>query len=173
VTVLVEPMKILASKYPLRLKIVGACGEPTLRDTFSSIPGLEVDLIDEVAWSDPVSVSAAVSDFDIGLYPLLKNEFNEYKCGFKALEYMARSLPFVASDVSSISEIVADGADGFLASSNDAWIGHIGQLVDSRAVRERVGEAGRRKIEYMYSTRELAERFLDIVENKIVKKRSL
>ena len=32
---------------------------------------------------------------DIGLYPLLPNESNEYKCGFKALEFMAMKIPVV------------------------------------------------------------------------------
>ena len=115
-SILEAPLRSLAAQYDIRLKIVGACGEPKLTEVFGAIDGLTLDLVDQVEWSDPEAVSAAVADFDIGLYPLIENPFNIYKCAFKALEYMATSIPVVASDVGANGDVITHGSDGYLVS---------------------------------------------------------
>ncbi|WP_282154047.1 glycosyltransferase family 4 protein [Ruegeria atlantica] len=157
-SILEVPLRSLAAKHDIRLKIVGACGEPKLAETFGGIDGLALDLVDEVNWSDPEAVSAAVADFDIGLYPLIENKFNIYKCAFKALEYMATSIPVVASDVGANGDVITHGSDGCLVSSSEEWVTSLSHLIADDGERHNFGANGRAKVEERYSTKALAVR---------------
>jgi glycosyltransferase involved in cell wall biosynthesis len=155
-SILEAPLRHLAAQHDIRLKIVGACGEPKLTEVFEAIDGLTLDLVDEVEWSDPEAVSAAVSDFDIGLYPLIENQFNIYKCAFKALEYMATSIPVVASNVGANGDVITHGSDGYLVSSPDEWVACLSSLIENDCLRRELGANGRARVEERYSTKALA-----------------
>jgi len=162
-SILAEPLRRLASQYDIRLKIVGACGEPKLQEVFGDIEGLSLDLVDQVEWSDPEAVSAAVADFDIGLYPLIENEFNIYKCAFKALEYMATSIPVVASNVGANGDVITHGSDGFLVDTSDEWIEALSDLIADEDKRRAIGHNGLAKVEGFYSTKALARQISELV----------
>ena len=73
----------------------------------------------------PWSMAEEVTLFntcDIGVYPLPNDEWSKGKCGLKALTYMATGLPTLSSPVGVNTEIVRDGIDGFLPTSEDAWV---------------------------------------------------
>lgn len=155
-SILEAPLSHLAGQHDIRLKIVGACGEPQLAEVFGKIDGLSLELVDEVNWSDPEAVSAAVADFDIGLYPLIENKFNIYKCAFKALEYMATSIPVVASGVGANGDVITHGSDGCLVSSPEEWTACLSRLIADERERRSFGTNGRAKVEERYSTKALA-----------------
>ena len=119
---------------------------------FGSIPNLEAELIDQIDWAAPGATRKAMEGVDIGIYPLLDNDFNRYKCGFKALEYMALGLPVVASPVSANADVVRDGVDGFLCRDRGDWEAAISGLVDSVETRRRLGASGRLRVEQRYSS---------------------
>ena len=156
IDILEGPLRVLASQYDLRLKLVGACGVKELYDVFGKIPGLEIDFIDEIDWSDPAEVSKATQDFDIGLYPLLPNYFNQFKCGFKALEYMAIGIPVVSSSVAVNSNIIDSGINGVLVNSKVEWVIELRKLLGSGRLRLDMGKIGREEILASYNVNELA-----------------
>lgn len=162
-SILEEPIRQLASRYDLKLKIVGACEEPRLKEIFGRIDGLTLDLVDQVDWSDPEVVSVAVSDFDIGLYPLIENPFNIYKCAFKALEYMATSIPVVASGVGANGDVITHGSDGFLVNSPQEWVDCLSQLISDPDKRHALGAQGRAKVEEQYSSKALARQIAGLL----------
>lgn len=164
IDILTMPLRKLADKHPLKFKLVGASGVQELYEAFDAIPGLEIEFIDSIEWSDPHEVSRATQDFDIGLFPLLPNDFNQYKCGFKALEYMATGIPVVASPIAINSEIVSHGEDGLLATSETDWISALSQLIENPALRRGMGQAGRRKIEVSFDVNKIAGRIKSIIE---------
>lgn len=154
----------VARQNPLRFKIVGVMGEQVLYEAFSNIPDLEVDFIDQIQWNNPQKVSEALQDIDIGLYPLLpKKEFNHYKCGFKALEYMAIGIPVVSSKVAANQHIIEHGVDGYLAESID-WTKHIIRLISDQGLRIRMGKYGRKKVEDKYNTSVASNLILTILQ---------
>jgi glycosyltransferase involved in cell wall biosynthesis len=93
---------------------------------------------------------------DIGVYPLLDDEWSKGKCGFKAIQFMACGVPVVASAVGVNREIIADGVNGFLAATEDEWVEKLGRLLADHELRRRLAEAGRRTVEKRYSLRHTA-----------------
>jgi glycosyltransferase involved in cell wall biosynthesis len=68
---------------------------------------------------------------DIGLVPLSDVPFNKAKSFIKGLEYVAASVPFVASPLPEY-EYLADNGIGRIARDEDEWIYHIEQLLDPK-----------------------------------------
>jgi len=88
---------------------------------------------------------------DVGVYPLTDDEWAKGKCGFKAIQFMACGVPVVAAAVGVNREIIQDGVNGFLASTDREWDQKIGLLLADAGLRQRLGSAGRKTIEERYS----------------------
>lgn len=128
--------------HPFQLRISGA-GQPI------EIPGVPIE---QPTWSLGEEVRL-FNTCDVGIYPLFDDEWSKGKCGFKAIEFMACGVPVVASAVGVNREIIQDGVNGFLASTDDEWVEKLGKLLASPELRRRFGDAGRRTIESRYSLR--------------------
>lgn len=163
IKILKQPLTEVAKMYPISFKLIGACGEQELYNAFSNIQGLKIDFIDQIEWSDPTAVAEALQDIDIGLYPLLANEFNQYKCGFKALEYMAMAIPVISSDVAENREIVSHGENGLFANSSLEWADAIRVLIRDNISRTSMGKIGRALVEKRYSIQAAADRMMQLV----------
>lgn len=118
----IKPLEKIVGKYKIKLIIVGALGQKEIYESFGKIKKAKVEVIDSIDWADPMAVPAVINEFDIGLYPLLNNAYNQYKCGFKALEYMAMEIPVLASPVGENKFIIENEIDGFLVSDEKGWI---------------------------------------------------
>jgi glycosyltransferase involved in cell wall biosynthesis len=90
-------------------------------------------------------------DSDIGLMPLSDSAWTRGKCGFKALQFMALEIPTVASPVGVNADIIADGSNGFLATSTQEWVDKLARLIESPHLRDTLGRAGRKTVEDRYS----------------------
>lgn len=165
ITLLVEPLTELAKRYPIKICIVGACKVEKLSTTFQKIPNLAVEIFDSINWSNSSIVASHIHQFDIGLYPLIENQFNHYKCGFKALEYMACGLPVVSSKVAINMEIVRHGMTGYLAENCSEWIQYLDTLIASENKRIEMGNSGRALVEKDYSIGPVAEIIDRIIYN--------
>jgi glycosyltransferase involved in cell wall biosynthesis len=91
--------------------------------------------------------------FDIGIMPMPDNEWTRGKCGFKALLYMSCGIPVIASPVGVNAEIVEDGVNGFLASSEKEWSEKLSLLIEDKALRGAMGKRGREEVVERYSLR--------------------
>jgi glycosyltransferase involved in cell wall biosynthesis len=88
---------------------------------------------------------------NIGIMPLTDDPWAKGKCGFKALQYMALGIPAVASPVGVNCDIIRNGVDGYLCSTNAEWKHALAQLLGDDALRTRLGRAARQRIEESYS----------------------
>jgi glycosyltransferase involved in cell wall biosynthesis len=111
------------------------------------LPGVDVDV---VPWSE-ASEAADISSFDVGVMPLPDEPWERGKCGFKLIQYMACSVPVVASPVGANRQIVEDGVNGFLASTEDEWVCALTRIAQDPAGSLRMGGEGRRLVEEKYS----------------------
>lgn len=106
-----------------------------------------------------------LAGFDIGLMPLVDDEWARGKAGYKLLQYMACGLPSVASPVGANVQIVRQGETGFLAESLDEWEDCLRRLADDAALRERMGCRAREIVEQEYSLERWAPVFCDTIES--------
>ena len=107
-------------------------------------------LLDNLPWSEETEV-ARIHEMDIGIMPLTDTPWARGKCGYKLIQYMACGLPVVASPVGVNAEIVEHGVNGFLASTTAEWRDALTTLLRDPALRARMGQEGRRKVERSYS----------------------
>lgn len=67
-------------------------------------------------------------NLDIGLAPLMYNEFNRCKSNIRVLEYWQNKTAVIASPLDEYEKTITDGFDGYLA-LNDEWFEKIDDLV--------------------------------------------
>ncbi|MFC1576779.1 glycosyltransferase [Candidatus Omnitrophota bacterium] len=161
---LIKPLEELGGKYKIKLILVGALRQKDIHKAFGAMKNVTAEIIDTLDWADPLAGPSAIARFDIGLYPLIDNEYNQYKCAFKALEYMAMGLPAVASPVGENRFVIDNGVDGFLASNDEEWKDGISRLIEDTGLRREMGQKGRDKIERSYSTELWAGKLVKIFE---------
>lgn len=92
-----------------------------------------------------------LQEIDIGIMPLPDDEWSKGKCGLKGLQYMALAIPTIMSPVGVNKDIIADGVNGFLASTTDEWVSQLSRLIDSADLREEVGKKGRETVVEQFS----------------------
>jgi glycosyltransferase involved in cell wall biosynthesis len=98
---------------------------------------------------------------DIGIMPLTDDIWAKGKCGFKALQYMALSLPSVVSPV-GINSIIVDNTVGYLASTDEEWEEKLECLIEDTALRNRLGQQARQRVVDHYSVSSNTSLFLSL-----------
>lgn len=99
---------------------------------------------------------------DIGIMPLYNNIWEKGKCGFKGLQYMALEIPTIMSPVGVNTEIIEDGVNGFLASTEQEWFDKLSLLIEDKELRQRLGKAGRNTVMEKYSVEANKQKYLDV-----------
>src|ERR1700692_4052200 len=129
-----------------------AARHPTLkmRVICSAFPDWPEIRVERVPWSSQTE-AAALAGAHIGVMPLTDDEWARGKCAFKLLQYMAASLPCVASPVGANTEAVVDGVNGFHARDTDEWERNLERLIDSADLRARFGASGHAHVQERYA----------------------
>ena len=155
------PLARLAARRPgLRLVVV------------SERPPAKFDApVEFVPWSKETE-AAALAACDVGIMPLEDDDWTRGKGGFKLLQYMAAGLPTVASPVGVNREITVDGETGYLAAAAGDWERSIERLLDDAARRERMGLAGRRRVEENYAMPIVSERLVALYAELLRERRA-
>jgi len=130
----------MAQDQPFTLRVSGA--GRTLK-----FPGV---VVDNVPWTLEQEVSL-FNTCDVGVYPLWDDAWSRGKCGFKAIQFMACGVPVVAAAVGVNREIIEDGVNGFLASTETEWLEKLGWLLTDHALRKKLGQAARETVLDRYS----------------------
>ena len=110
------------------------------------LPGVPVEVL---PWDEATEVDE-LKQFDVGIMPLPDEPWERGKCGFKLIQYMACGLPVVASPVGGNREIVDQGVNGFIADTTEEWVQALRMLMLDAGLRQRMGRAGRDKVEHEY-----------------------
>ena len=89
---------------------------------------------------DPVFIFAnqgiqlQVSAFDVGIMPLEDSPWEQGKCGYKLIQYMACGKPVIASPVGVNTRIVTPGINDYLAETTRDWVQALTALIDRGGV---------------------------------------
>jgi glycosyltransferase involved in cell wall biosynthesis len=149
---------------------------PLLEELGRRVPDLQLKLICDrflhwrhlpvlrCPWTEE-GEAAALAEADIGVSWMPDDLWSRGKCGLKVLQYMAAGLPVVANPVGIHRELVRHGETGFLAETAAQWVDAVGRLAQDRALRRRMGRAGRRLVEDGFSIEAGARRLLLLLES--------
>lgn len=145
--------ELLKEQYDVRFVAVGARQEDLVGVPIEARP-----------WSEETEVQS-IQAFDVGIMPLPNTPWEQGKCGYKLIQYMACGLPVVASPVGINEKIIKHGDSGFLADGIDEWREAIGQLLGDHNKRKQMGKKGRLHIESLYSMQMQAPRLLSLFKS--------
>lgn len=154
----------IMEKYPnVRLTIVG----------YLTLPDLLVPYQDRVDRIGLLSNLEAYWEFlsqaDINIAPLKPNLFNDCKSEIKWLEAAVLGVPSIVTDTKMYLEVLQDGEDVLIASTQQEWFEKLHQLVDDKNYRLRMANQAKQKALQEYHPTVMAENFQNILENAIQK----
>ena len=121
----------------------------------------EIDL-EVVQWTKVREVQD-LQRVDIGVYPLIQDEWVLGKSGLKAIQYMAFGLPTVATNVGTTPIIIDHMRNGWLVKTDDDWVHALETLASNPELRKRMGEAARSTVIEEYSTKAIQSAYLKIL----------
>lgn len=125
------------------------------------IPDLGVS-ITYLNWEEEREVEY-IQRMDIGIMPLPDDPWEQGKCAYKLIQYMACGLPVVASPVGMNVEVVKDGENGFLATTEKEWIDSLKNLIVDPELRRTFGKNGRGLVEENFTLERNFERMKQIL----------
>ncbi|MDN4036607.1 glycosyltransferase family 4 protein [Massilia sp. YIM B02443] len=148
---LLEAAAALAPHHP-QLRLVLA-GEGSIGDIgWARRRAGELGIASRVEW--PGWLDGAARDAELARAWLFCLPSHAEGLPMAMLEAMAAGCPVVASRVGGIPEAVRDGVDGLLVDAGDApaLARTLGRVLDEPALRRKLAQAGRQRIELKYST---------------------
>jgi glycosyltransferase involved in cell wall biosynthesis len=153
--VVANVLEKLAEKHAIVLDVIGGAFESKK---------IKVNLIQ---WESDTE-TARLLDADIGIMPLEDTIWEKGKCGFKLIQYMACSLPVVASPSPANFEIVEHGISGYIANTESEWHDFLEKLIVDRDRRKSFGLRGRKRVEEDYSYEVWGDRYCQIIKRFIL-----
>jgi glycosyltransferase involved in cell wall biosynthesis len=102
-----------------------------------------------VKWSAETEIEE-LKNIDVGIMPLEYTAWDEGKCGFKLIQYMACSKPTISTPMQA--NIAIDGGIGNLfASSNEEWYNALLTILNNRQEYRKIGIENRNRVKEKYS----------------------
>ena len=147
----------LARDYKFRLRLVGT-GEDNI-----VIPGVEIENL-------PWKLSREIADFqslDIGIYPIVEDNWSVGKSCFKAVQYMAVGVPFVVSPIGACHDIAESEVTHFVARTDTEWQLRLEQLLNDKELRRRMGDAGRSYAVKHYSIEAHVQKLAEVLRSAV------
>jgi glycosyltransferase involved in cell wall biosynthesis len=117
--------------------------------------------IDYFPWGRSIDTQL-INMFSVGLMPITNTEWDQGKCSFKMLQYMACEVPIIASEIGMNKEVAEHmksyGECGIMISSDEDWYAALKTYYDmSDASMSEQGSNGRKIIINSYSTTVVAK----------------
>ena len=148
----------LNKRVDFRLRVIG--------NFHYELPGIDLEVIQ---WTKEKEVED-LQGIDIGIYPLIQDEWVLGKSGLKAIQYMAFGLPTVATDVGTTQIIIRQMENGWLVKTEEEWIDALEKLVKNPNLRKKMGEEARITVLENYSIQVIKQAYLSILSKQFEKK---
>ena len=106
----------------------------------------------------------AKAGFDIGIAPLVDNNFNRGKSNLRWLEYSALGIPTVASPLPHFKESIREGETGLLANATQEWVNALGYLIENEEARLRIGKQAQQEVKERWNPYLLGRKYRKTLE---------
>jgi glycosyltransferase involved in cell wall biosynthesis len=124
-------------------------------------PGLPLNNLTYCTWKEETEIEDLLK-MDIGIMPMVKDQWSEGKCGFKLIQYLSLGIPAVTSPVGVNKKIIEHGVNGFLCETEAEWGSALKKLLADVELRKQMGLAGRKIIQQRYSVQSQKEKFIEL-----------
>lgn len=118
-------------------------------------------------WNEDTEAST-ILNFDVGIMPLENTLWANGKCAYKLIQYMASGIPVVTSPVGMNKKIIKNGVNGFLAETQEEWIGAFEALYKNTELQKKMGGEGRKMIDEFYNLEYQSKNMIEIIK-KVLK----
>ncbi len=145
----------LQERYNITLALIGF--DNLLKEKLN---GLHFILHD---WSADTEVKL-LSSFHVGIMPLNNDVFNNGKCGFKLIQYMACGLPTISTPLEANVKINRSG-NNHHASTEQEWYACFEKVFAKRSFYKNVGEENKRIVQDYYSIENNHSKYISLFEN--------
>ena len=137
----------------------------TSRDAIDAVDQIRSRSKFPVTWVDidQCSLSEQLFAFDIAIMPLPDDEWSQYKCNAKVIQYMASGLPTIASDVGFNRTLIEHGTNGLLARDDGQWQAAIASLANDQSLQRKLGAAARELILNRYTVESQFDEYLSAI----------
>ena len=157
-------IKEICKKYP-QVKFL-YCGDVKLKPLFKDINSEYVDGVKVEAWPGKLHSLRA----DIGIVPLIDNEFNRCKSNLKYLEFGICGIPAVFSQT-VYAKTVKDGETGFIAKYREEFFKKLSLLIENPYLREKIAMNAYLDVKTNYDIKNHVLKWLDTYFYYLAKKR--
>ena len=156
---LLQAVRLLKEDIPLKLTIVD---DPDPDEGFAPYLVRKYGLEDSVSFTGRLTTPELVKHYCRAEIAVTASTYEGF--GLPAAEAMACSTPVVATTAGALPEVVEDGVTGILVppANPPALSAAIKRLLGDEALRWRMGEAGRKRVERHFSWRETAQRTIEV-----------
>ncbi|WP_445396783.1 glycosyltransferase [Zobellella sp. An-6] len=89
--------------------------------------------------------------WDIGLIPLVNDNFNKSKSNLKFLEYAALDMAIIVSEHDVYKDIANKCNSNIVLNQNDSWFGSLSRLIDDESYRKKIAKEARSLVEDKYT----------------------
>jgi glycosyltransferase involved in cell wall biosynthesis len=115
-----------------------------------------------VKWSAETEIKE-LRNIDVGIMPLDYTLWDEGKCGFKLIQYMACSKPTISTPMQT--NIAIDGGIGNLfAQSDEEWYNALHTVLNNRQKYRRIGSENRNRVKENYSIQTNCNYFVNFIK---------
>lgn len=147
----------IMTEYPLTKFII--CGEPRFKDLLKHKDRIEV--YPSVPILQYPNRLASMS-LDIGIAPLMDDEFNSYKSIIKAMEYALLKIPSVVSNT-----IYKDFLYVLKAGNEKEWYNNLKMLIEDKILRKDIGEKSFEYTVKNYNMKNNVDQWIKAYENTL------
>ncbi len=132
-------------KFSAEFRAIGA--PPSIAEAFKHIKPKHI------TWHE-AREAADVAQFDVGLMPLASSPWEQGKCGYKIIQYMASGVPVVATETAANRAIIERGTAGTILppeASTAQWAAAIEAILSQPEKARTMGHSGRKAVIEAYS----------------------
>ena len=147
---------------------------PQLEKAAQSVPNLQLNniadfqlsssalKINNITWQAETEASE-LNKADIGIAPMLDNNWTKGKCALKVLQYMASGLPVISSHSGVNAEVIQDQVTGYLMKKNEDWPELIIALQHEKSLLQQMGQHGKLFVNNEFSMSTVYQKILAVL----------
>jgi glycosyltransferase involved in cell wall biosynthesis len=124
-------------------------------------PSFQLKSLRYKAWNLETEIDD-LAQIQIGIMPLVRDQWSEGKCGFKALQYMSLGMASIVSPIGVNTKIIQHEHNGLIAESLEEWEHALRLLINNLEQRKHLGNEAVKSIQKHWSVRAWKETYLEL-----------